>query len=171
MNKNRKILLTLIFLTFILSINTACAADTDNNRTTDTITQQSSIESTLTVQKEMTPTDTKVITKSNKQDVKKESTTQIDVNNYDEMVSQVNNIQQGSEKEFTINLKPGDYNATANMTLKQNNGINYKLIINGNNIELNGQNKHTFMEISQCSLELRDITLSNFETVVNGRGI
>jgi len=168
MNKKKTIILTLLLFTIILSISMASAADTDNNQTTDTITEQPAIESTTPVQNEVTDTDTKEITKSNKEEVKQASATKVDVNNYNELVSQVNKIQQGTQKEYTINLKPGNYNATANMTLEQNNGINYKVTINGNNITLDGQKKYTFIKVTNCSLELKNIRLENFKTNTNG---
>jgi len=164
MNKKKMTILTLLLLiTFILSISMASAADTDNNQTTDTITEEATIENTEPVQNDIPETYTKEITKSNKQDVK-EAGTRVDVNNYDELASQVNKIQQGTQKEYTINLKPGNYNATTEMTLEQKNGINYKLTINGNNITLDGQKEYAFIYVNKCSLELKNITLKNFKS-------
>ncbi|MBE6513423.1 MAG: hypothetical protein E7Z75_09855 [Methanobrevibacter olleyae] len=91
--------------------------------------------------------------------------TTINIKNYNELVKQINKIQQGTQKEYTINLKPGNYNATANITLESTYGIKYKVIINGNNITLDGQNKYRFMKISDCTLDLRNITLKNYQSV------
>ncbi|MBE6513425.1 MAG: hypothetical protein E7Z75_09865 [Methanobrevibacter olleyae] len=118
MIKKKIIIFTLILLTVLLSINLASATDIDNNQTADSITQESIMQETNEIQNDISA-DTKEITKKTDDTIKEASPTQVDVNNYNELVTQVNKIQQGTQKEYTINLKPGNYNATANMTLKQ----------------------------------------------------
>jgi len=99
---------------------------------------------------------------TNNTTIQNPKSTTINVNNYNDLIKEINNIQKGIHKEYTINLKPGNYNATGNMALKSNYGVNYKVIINGNNITLDGKNKYQFMYVEDTTLELRNITLKNY---------
>jgi len=168
MNKNKKLLFMLVLLTFIISVNLVSATEIDNNQTTDTISQLNTIENTEPIHDSIQDTNNNEISKNYKENIKSSGSNEVDVNNYTELVREVKKIQQGTQKEYTINLKPGNYNATSNMTLKEKNGIRYKVIINGNNIELDGRNKYSFMNVTNCTLELNNITLTRYRTEWTG---
>jgi len=168
LSKNRKILFVMMLLTFIISINLVSATELDNDETIDISTEQSTVKDIEQVQNDIIYTDTKEITKKTDKTVKEAVLTQVDVNSYNELVSQINSIQQGTQKDYTINLKTGNYNATSNMVINPNNGINYNITIDGNNLILDGQEKYCFLTLNNCSLKLKNITLKNYKTGSNG---
>ncbi|MDO5826202.1 MAG: hypothetical protein Q4Q22_07465, partial [Methanosphaera sp.] len=89
--------------------------------------------------------------------------TLVNVNNYSQLISSVNDALNSNTDEYVINLKHGNYNATANMIWGDATGSTRKLIINGNNILLDGNKTHQFLKVNQgYTLELNNITLTNY---------
>ena len=83
------------------------------------------------------------------------------VNNYDELINSINKANYILTPQYIINLNKGDYNATKTIVWKSFSNSN--LIINGNGITLNGQNKCQFIKIGTNSkLTLNNIILTNF---------
>ena len=111
-----------------------------------------------------------------KQVSKKESTTenvktekQVTVNNYQQILEEVENAKKSTEKTYTINLNKGKYDVTNNIIL-YNMANAKKIIINGNNNIISG-NGHSFIELgSKNTLELNNITLTNFKTAIDSYG-
>ena len=101
----------------------------------------------------------------------------ITVNNYDELVTVLENIQQAYIKECVINLAPGDYNATRNIKMSNSNSIR-KIIINGNNNVIDGKNKYNFIDIqgiqkpiNGLNLTIANTTFQNFKTDTDGGSV
>ena len=97
------------------------------------------------------------------------NTDNFNVSDYKGLVYAVNYAKTTSYENYTINLLPGDYNATANMKWGEKNQYTRKLIINGNNITLDGNKNHQFMYISnEYNLTLKNITLTNYNSTIGG---
>ena len=93
----------------------------------------------------------------------------VEVNNYSELVTAVNNAKSLDYDEYYISLSQGDYNATTGMTWGDASGTIRKLIIIGNGITLDGNNSHQFMQIKRdYTLTLKYITLTNYKANVGG---
>ena len=89
------------------------------------------------------------------------------VNNYDELINSINKAKDIITPQYIINLNKGDYNATN--TIVWNSISNLNLIINGNGITLNGQNKYQFIKIGKNSkLTLNNIILTNYTAGAGG---
>ena len=85
------------------------------------------------------------------------------VSDYPGLVYAVNYAKTTSYDNYTINLLHGNYNATANMKWGETTGSTRKLIINGNNITLDGIHKHQFMYVDRdYNLILKNITITNY---------
>jgi len=94
----------------------------------------------------------------------KEANNNVYVNNYDEFAKQMNLMQQSKDKDFTINLRPGNYNATCDISVNTM-ANSHKVIINGNNITLDGKQLELFIGVLEGdTLELNDITIKNYKT-------
>ena len=92
------------------------------------------------------------------------------VNNYDELINSINKAKYILTPQYIINLNKGDYNATKTIVWKSFSNSN--LIINGNGITLNGQNKCQFIKIGTNSkLTLNNIILTNFTAQEDGGAI
>lgn len=96
---------------------------------------------------------------------------EIIVNNYDELANALDNLQKVYFDEGTITLRPGNYNATRNIKLTSSNSIR-KIIINGNNNIIDGNDKYKFIEvqgvkkpIDYLSLTIANTTFQNFKSV------
>jgi predicted outer membrane repeat protein len=99
----------------------------------------------------------------------------ITVNNYDELATVLDNVQQAYIADCVINLAPGDYNATRNIKMSNSNSIR-RIIINGNNNVIDGKNRYNFMDvqgihkpINGLHLTIANTTFQNFKTD-EGRG-
>ncbi|MBE6494341.1 MAG: hypothetical protein E7Z84_07020, partial [Methanosphaera stadtmanae] len=88
------------------------------------------------------------------------------VSNYKQLVESIKNATSNGYPTYKINLLPGDYNATENITWK--NSATRKIIINGNGNTLNGQGTYQFIQIANGhDLTLENIILTNY-TAQNG---
>ena len=105
---------------------------------------------------------------------KKESSTenvkmanQVTVNSYQQLLEEVENAKKSTQKTYTINLNPGNYDVTNQIRWDNSTGTSKKLIINGNNNVISGKNSYTFINVtSDNTLELNNITLKNFKTAI-----
>ena len=89
------------------------------------------------------------------------------VNNYAELIDSINKAKYIITPQYIIDLNKGDYNATN--TIVWNPVSNSNLIINGNEITLNGQNTCQFIRIGTNSkLALNNIILTNFTAEYGG---
>ena len=111
-----------LMLFVLLSCTTLSATDEADNTTTLESTQsplQASVETNTQVQQDDNSINKEITTKKiEKKDTlnsnKKEASST--VNNYDELITAVNTAKTASGTEYTINLQPGNYNATDNIT-------------------------------------------------------
>ena len=113
----------------------------------------------------------------------KEDSNNVYVSNYNELVSQIDLINKGTEKSYTINLNPGNYNATTNIVLESDTSFTKEITINANNIVLDGKNKYQFLIINtgvisdedsweeyddNINLKINNIILKNFNGTFGG---
>ncbi len=83
------------------------------------------------------------------------------VSNYNELVEAIGNASSEQYNIYTINLLPGDYNATQNITWS--NSETHNITINGNGNTLNGKNRYQFIFIATgYNLTLENITIVNY---------
>ena len=161
----KKIFIALISIVLIATLGIISATDT-NNIDTNTITKQTP---TIQTQTDTTPNkiQNKNITKKTQKNTKQATTTE--VNNYDELINEINTAKTSNTDEHIINLKTGDYNATGNIVWGNTVGTTRTLTINGNNITLDGNGKYQFMEIlKEHNLNLKNIRLLNFNAQRGG---
>jgi len=86
---------------------------------------------------------------------------EVNVTNYTQLVQAIENATREEYNIYKINLQPGDYNATTSINWE--NSATKKIIINGNNNTLNGQNTYQFIKInSGHNLTLENITITNY---------
>ena len=89
------------------------------------------------------------------------------VSNYVELVEAIRNASSEQYNIYTINLLPGDYNATQNISW--GNSATHKIIINGNGIILNGKNSYRFFGIyKEYNLTLENIIITNYTANTGG---
>ena len=99
----------------------------------------------------------------------KKDTKEVIVNNYGEMITEVGNAKSATSPVI-ISLKPGNYNATAQITWGGSNNKN--LTINGNGLVLDGNNKYKFALVQANNyLTLTNITLKNYNSSGPGGAI
>jgi len=92
---------------------------------------------------------------------------EVNVTNYTQLVQAIENATNNPYTSYKINLQPGDYNATTSINWE--NSATKKIIINGNNNTLNGQNTHQFIKInSGHNLTLENITITNYTSSDGG---
>ena len=149
-----------LFILFLTGLTVTVAKDTTN------VTTDNQYENIIKSADYQQRNDVQYNTQNTNEIDKAEKTikgaNEVDVNSYTDLIGQFNRIQQQTQRKHTINLKPGNYNATNNITLEQKNGVKYNITINGNNLELDGKNKYQFIKLINCSLELKDITFKNY---------
>lgn len=160
--------LTILILLLLTVLNVSTAGEIENN-TAEVVTQNT-----------VTDNSNNIISEEKKDSIKKIPTSteikeskQVEVNNYNELVEQVEEAKKSSEKEYVINLKPGNYNATQNITWGDATGTTRKLIINGNQITINGNNQKLIMSVlKKYTLELNNIVISGNtkSSPINNRG-
>ena len=92
------------------------------------------------------------------------------VNNYAELINSINKAKYTITPKYIINLNKRDYNATK--TIVWNPISNLNLIINGNGMTLDGQNKCQFIKIGTNSkITLNNIILTKYTTQKYGGAI
>jgi len=92
---------------------------------------------------------------------------EVNVTNYTQLVQAIANATREKYNSYKINLQPGDYNATTSINWE--NSATKKIIINGNNNTLNGQNTHQFIKITEGhNLTLENITITNYTSSYGG---
>ena len=161
MKRDKKLFLVLGIVLFFYCLSISAAAETNDIMDDNSL---DCFETTDCPQTQENPVSyEKSLNKDTEKSTVKEASS-VNVTSYQELVNQVNNIQEKTQKNHVINLKPGNYNATEQISLKSSNGINYNLTINGNNVVLDGQNRFEFMRVENCTVEFRNVTLKNFYT-------
>ena len=165
MKHNKKtILLILITITTLILLSTASATTDTNTTTTSSIKEKTTttepvvkekIENTKPQTKDKTQD--KTITKTNKtQKNTKTSTKTVEVNNYDELISTLNSINDDSEHdEYIINLNEGDYKAKKKNTVTS---TGKSIVINGNNQTITGTAR--YFTVLNMSIELNNLNLN-----------
>ena len=92
---------------------------------------------------------------------------EVNVSNYQQLVQTIENAKHNPYNSYKINLLPGDYNATQNITLE--NSATQIITINGNGNTINGQNKYQFINISSGNnLTLENLTITNYTAEYGG---
>lgn len=170
MKANGKLVLILLVLLFFSCLSISAASETAG---IDADNSQDSFETgdcQLTEESQVVTGNNPELTKVTEKSSDKKAG-EVSVNGYEELANQIKSIQQTTQKNHVINLKPGNYTATETITLRQNNGTAYNLTINGNNIILDGLNRYQFIKVERCNLELRNVTLKNFYSINNGGAI
>ncbi|MBR0472892.1 MAG: hypothetical protein IJI98_09385 [Methanosphaera sp.] len=171
---NKKIFIVILSIILIASLGILSANDLNNTETTKTTLTKDTTSSNPTIEK-IKPypenydlkAKTKNITKTKLKYTKK--ATNVNVNNYNELINEINTAKNSNSDEYIINLKAGDYNATGNITWGNTTGTTRKLTINGNNITLDGQGKYQFMDILiRYNLNLNNLNLVKYNSTNNG---
>ena len=106
----------------------------------------------------------KILSRKKYNQTTKEATNNVYVSNYKEFAEQLELATKSKEKVYTINLKPGKYDATFDiLTGTEDESNNIKIIINGNNQTLNGKQYLNYIAVDPGdTLELNDITFNDF---------
>ncbi|MDO5824946.1 MAG: hypothetical protein Q4Q22_01055, partial [Methanosphaera sp.] len=96
-------------------------------------------------------------------------TNNVAVSDYDGLAAMVEYAKTSRYTNFTINLLPGDYNATCDMFWGETTYRYLTLTIEGNGIILNGNFTHQFMHVNYgYGLKLNNITLTNYTSKYGG---
>jgi len=198
LNKKKLFLLTTLILLFIGTVNASelsndtfdnskivndvdMSVDFDKSIVNEDNYQKSNIKTEKTVNNETIQTKNYIKTS-------KLTSNNVYVSNYDELLEQMEIIRKGSEKIYTINLRPGNYNVTRSIRLYDSSYK--KIIINGNNNILDGkidQDRHEgfiilgsngigFNQLTDTiiDIELNNVTLKNFnstsESIIDSKG-
>ena len=198
LNKKKLFLLTTLILLFIGTVNASelsndtfdnskivndvdMSVDFDKSIVNEDNYQKSNIKTEKTVNNETIQTKNYIKTS-------KLTSNNVYVSNYDELLEQMEIIRKGSEKIYTINLQPGNYNVTRSIRLYDSSYK--KIIINGNNNILDGkigQDRHEgfiilgsngigFNQLTDTiiDIELNNVTLKNFnstgESIIDSKG-
>ena len=189
-HKNPKVLLIgLLVLSILISVSAINATDDTNSTNTiktvdntkNMISTQENNDNTKTIEKQEKSIKSTVKENKNnntknekttKKIVKKES---YNVESYQQLYEKIEQIKTTStNNEETINLNPGNYNITN--TINWGNTAHTKtLTIKGNNITLDGQGQHQFIQIANdYTLNLENITIQKCNSedgaVINNRG-
>jgi len=91
----------------------------------------------------------------------------VEVHNYTELVEAIKTAQNEQRSSYVINLLPGNYDATENITWEESKTKN--LIINGNGLTLDGNNTYQFIKIaSDNNLTLNNVTITNYTSDSGG---
>ena len=151
------VFLLIAVITILLTLNFTAANDFSDN---STIVQDNFTAENYNGNNEIQ----KIINKNSRTDMVKTSQN-VDVKNYRELLRQIDNAKNSSVDSYTINLKPGNYNASSSVIWGNGSGKTRELIINGNGITLNGKRKYQFISVYEgYTLNLNNIVLSNFTT-------
>lgn len=193
--RNSKFLLIeLLILITLISFSTINATD----NTTDTITTHENTQHTIDTQKntdliktqenQQTITNSKNennnINKQSKEKIKtntttlnKNNTTKITkkdtatVNSYTELYNKIEEIKT-SPDNTTINLNPGDYTITTQITWGSTDQQSKTMTINGNGQTIDGENIKQFIIVENgYTLNLQNITIKQCFTTALGAGI
>ncbi|RAP50556.1 MAG: hypothetical protein BZ136_01105 [Methanosphaera sp. rholeuAM74] len=112
---------------------------------------------------------TNTITKQHTTDNDRKKDATVTVSNYPELITAVGSAKQSNDDVYTISLLPGNYTATANMTWGYATGSTRKLVIEGNGIELKGNDIYRFMTVKTgYTLVLNNISFAHFIGVNGG---
>ena len=182
--KNSKFLLIgLLVLSIIISISAINA--TDDNTSTNMIKQHDDISTintqtnkdTITQQQNNIKSTKKLENKNNKKEAisnSKENTTKKathTVNNYQELYNKIEEIKT-SPDNTTINLNPGDYTITTQITWGSTDQQSKTMTINGNGQTIDGENIKQFIIVENgYTLNLQNITIKQCFTTALGAGI
>ena len=170
MKTRNKLLVFCVLLMFMFCLSVVHASEINDNTTNIIDDNIQSTDNQEQYTKELINTED--ITE--KDVSKKESTEnvktakQVTVNSYQQLLEEVENAKKGTEKTYTINLKPGNYDVNNIILWDNNTGTAKKLIINGNNNIISGKNNYAFINVTSGNkLELNNITLKNFKTAIH----
>ena len=185
--KNSKFLLIgLLVLSIIISISAINA--TDDNTSTNMIKQHDDISTintqtnkdTITQQQNNIKSTKKVENKNNKEakiSNSKENITKTTkkathtVNNYQELYNKIEEIKTSSDNT-TINLNPGNYTITTQITWGSTDQQAKTMTINGNGQTIDGENIKQFIIVENgYTLNLQNIIIKQCFTTALGAGI
>lgn len=186
--KNSKFLLIgLLVLSIMISISAINA--TDNNTSTNIIKQQDDIsiintqtdKNSTTRQQNNIKSTKKLENKNNKKEVKitnsKENITKTTkksiytVNNYQELYNKIEETKTSSDNT-TINLSPGNYTITTQITWGSTDQQSKTITINGNGQIIDGENTKQFIIVENgYTLNLQNIIIKQCFTTALGAGI
>ena len=185
--KNSKFLLIgLLVLSIIISISAINA--TDDNTSTNMIKQHDDIftintqtnKDTITQQQNNIKSTKKVENKNNKEakiSNSKENITKTTkkathtVNNYQELYNKIEEIKTSSDNT-TINLNPGNYTITTQITWGSTDQQAKTMTINGNGQTIDGENIKQFIIVENgYTLNLQNIIIKQCFTTALGAGI
>lgn len=163
------VLLVLIVFLTIGIVNAANITDTNSKDKITKISEEHDTTQVVTKDKINTAKNvTKKVNTTTKAASKTYTTT---ANNYKELLTKVNHATNTTYDTYTINLKKGTYNATKTINWKNTKGCK-KLVINGNQATLNGQNKIQLMTIGEnYTVTLKNLKIINFKSGGSGGAI
>ena len=171
MNKNIKsIFLVLAFITLLATLGAVCAVDDANNTiATDASVSDATVTNTNSnpvVQEpiQTASNDNKVDTKTIEKEDKnlKTSTKTVEVNNYDELITTINNaVNDLDNDEYIINLNEGTYQITEDKIL--NSGYNQpNITINANGQTLSGTTARRYIQFNNnCVVTINNATINH----------
>ena len=184
--KSKFLLIGLLVLSIIISISAINA--TDDNTSTNMIKQHDDISTintqtnkdTITQQQNNIKSTKKVENKNNKEakiSNSKENITKTTkkathtVNNYQELYNKIEEIKTSSDNT-TINLNPGNYTITTQITWGSTDQQAKTMTINGNGQTIDGENIKQFIIVENgYTLNLQNIIIKQCFTTALGAGI
>jgi len=167
MNKNvKRIFFVLTLVTLLIAVGTVSAADDTNsttavdNRVSDAALSDNDYVATEQV---TTSNDKQVDTKTIKKEEKnlKTATKEVEVNNFNELTTTVNNaVNDGENDMYVINLNAGTYQMTANTNYNPGS-YTPNIIINANNQSFTSKStRHFWYMMNGCNITINDASIN-----------
>lgn len=155
---------------------TKTTTNTANNlqTTTDTNTVKTQNDTTNNIQSTTTnkiQENKSTTTKATNTKTAVKKSTEVTVNNYNELNNAILTAKESSDTSYTIKLNDGDYSIINQITWGKASGTLRNLTILGNNQIIDGNNRYTFINISPgYTLNIEDITIQNTHTDQSSTG-